>query len=143
MKRLVGMLACLLGLTVFTTPGVAAGTSVAIKSWHVYTSDHKLHKEKPGSTFKACASKPTTEIDAKGSVNGATKGTKFAEIWSLNGHVNTTYHSTWLKNGNFTDYFTMVSEGGALDTGKWSVKLVQHAKTIGKSLITIRTKKSC
>ena len=143
MKKVAASLACTLGLVAFAAPANGAGTHVAINSWHVYAKNHALHKVAPGSTFKACASKPTAEIDAKGKVKGAQKDAKFKEVWSVRSKVDSVFHVSWGQSGNFTDYFGINANDGSLKTGKWSVKLVQGSKTIGKSSITIRTKNSC
>jgi len=143
MKRTAAALACALGLAAFAAPAGAAGTHVAINSWHVYTKDDVLHKAKPGSTFKSCASNPTAKIYAKGKVSGAKKDVSFDEIWSVNGKVDSVFHEQWTRNGSFTDYFGYSAADGSLKSGKWRVKLVQGTKTIGKSSITIRTKHGC
>lgn len=143
MKKPVGLLACALGFAAFAAPASAAGTDVAINSWHVYTKDDVRHKVEAGGTFKSCASNPTKEIYAKGKVTGAKKDVNFDEIWSLNGNVDSIFHEQWLKTGDFTDYFGYTATGGSLKTGDWSVKLVQGTKTIGKSSITIKKKPGC
>jgi hypothetical protein len=124
-------------------PAAAASTHVKISSWHVYTKDHSLHKVKPGKTFKACASNPTAEIDAKGKVTGATQSESFSEIWTVNGTPDSIFGATWGRSGTFTDYFSLVADDHSLKTGNWRLKLVQDSKTIGKSSITIKKKKGC
>jgi hypothetical protein len=144
MKRVAGILAVAFGATALVVPAAVAGsdTHVKITSWHVYTTDGKLHKVKPGKTFKSCKSNPTHEIDAKGSVKHATKGAAFTENWTVGGKPDVSFNATWGKSGNFTDYFSRSNEG-QLPRGKWKLKLVEGGKTIGKSGITLKTKNGC
>ena len=134
-----------LGIGALAAPvaGAGSGTHVAIKSWHVYTNDGKLHKVHAGDTYRACASTPVNQLYAKGSVTGAKKNRKFDEHFSVNGQTYTVFHSTWLRNGNFTDYFGIDAGVNTLPAGKWDVKLVQAGDTIGKSHVTIKTKTGC
>jgi hypothetical protein len=118
----------------------AASTHVKINSWHVYTKDHKLHKVKPGKTFKACKSNPTAEIDAKGKVTDATEFDDFSETWSVNGTPDSIFGSTWSQSGTFTDYFSLVADDHSLKTGNWKLLLTHGNRTLGKSSITLKKK---
>jgi hypothetical protein len=135
--------AAAIAMAAMSVPAFAAGTHVSINSWHIYTLDKKRHKAKPGDTFKTCASNTAYELDAKGQVTGAKKGTAFQEIWTVNGKPDSVFNASWSRGGSFTDYFSIVAQDGSLKTGTWKLKLVQGAKTIGKSSITIRTKHGC
>jgi hypothetical protein len=126
-------------LAIATPASGQAATHVSISSWHLYTAGD-LHKVKPGTTFKACASKPVDDIYAKGSVNHASSGGKFTEKWSIGGVRQTPVHAAWAQSGNFTDYFRLQPGG---ESGKVKLKLVEAGKTIGSSSVTIKTKHGC
>jgi hypothetical protein len=145
MKRIAATLVLAAGIGALAAPsaGAGAGTHVKITSWHVYTSDHKLHKVKPGRTFRACASAPTTELDAKGKVRGAKKGKAFDEVWTRNGKPDSTFSVKWNRSGSFNDFFSIAASDGSLATGKWKLRLVQGSRAIGSSRLTIKTKHGC
>ncbi len=142
MKRTVLIGGCLLAL-LFPAGAIAKGTKVKIGSWSVETADFGEHNAKPGSTYRACASNPTIAIDARGTVTGATNGTRFKEIWTRNGKPDSVFQVAWSKSGKFSDSFGISASDGELTPGKWKLKIVQGGKRIGGGSIKIVTKPGC
>jgi hypothetical protein len=142
MKRTVLVGACLLAL-VFATGALAKGPKVNIGSWSVETADFARHVAKPGSTYRPCASNPAIAIDAHGSVSGATSGTPFKEIWTLNGKPDSVFQVAWSKSGRFSDSFGISASDAELTPGRWKLKIVQGGKRIGGGSIKIFTKPGC
>ncbi len=130
-----------LGMLVAIPAAASAATQVKIPAWKVQTSDGKAHKVSPGATFKACGSHRVDSLSATGKVHGAKKGKDYTEVWTAGAKRYATLPETWRESGSFRTTFGIGAEG--FQPAKYKLKLVEGSKTIGKSSITIKTKKGC
>jgi hypothetical protein len=89
----------------------------------------------PKGTFVRCGRK-VVKITATYDYSGATKGSSFKEIWSLDGTDFSTLNPQW-EHTTGTAHVSANKNGNPLDDGKYKLRVRQHGKGLGSSYITI------
>jgi hypothetical protein len=140
MKR---ALATILAVGVAVVAPAAAGAQVQLtfKTWKVTTKNGLKHSVAPKGSFVRCGRK-VVKITATYDYSGATKGSSFKEIWSLDGTDFSTLNPQW-EHTTGTAQVSVVKNGNPLDDGKYKLRVRQHGTGLGSSYITIKPGTGC
>ena len=128
---------------VLAAPGSAFGAvQIEFRKFVVTTKNEKNHSVDPGGTFRRCGRK-VVEVTAVVKYSGATKGTSYKSIWSIDGTDVLRLNGKWPDKSGTRD-ISIFKEGRIpLDDGKYRLRLRQSDKGLGSSYVKLVPGGSC
>ena len=106
------------------------------------TKNEKHHSVDTGGTFRRCGRK-VVEVTAVVAYSGATKGTSYKSIWSIDGTDVLTLNGKWPTKSGVRD-ISIFKEGRIpLDDGKYRLRLRQSGKGLGSSFVKLAPGSNC
>jgi hypothetical protein len=134
--------AALLALALAVPASAGSGTSASINKWKVKTSNGDVTIQ-PGKTFSHCTQNHVQEIDARGTVSGADKGSSYKAVWRKDGEKIITFNETWHKKNGSVKFSSLSNTGDNLPDGKFKVNVNQKGKTLTSAAIKLKTTGDC
>jgi hypothetical protein len=123
------------GIAIVAPASASGQVQLTFKTWKVTTQNGKQHSVARKGTFVRCGRK-VVKIRATFDYSGATKGSSFKEIWSLDGSDISTLNPQW-EHATGTAQVEVNKNGNPLDDGKYKIRVRQHGKGLGSSFITV------
>jgi hypothetical protein len=128
---------------VLAAPASASGAvQLDFRNWKVTTKNEKRHSVNPGGTFRRCGRK-VVEVTAIVHYSGATQGTSYKSIWSIDGTDVLTLPGKWPAKSGTRDISIFKEGRSPLDDGKYRLRLRQSGKGLGSSFIKLAPGGNC
>lgn len=150
-RRSIVMILAVLALLAVAVPAVMAAkpfnkpTKVTIKKWDVVDANGATTFLAPGATHTRCATVPITEIGFFGNAKRIVEGKYHRRSWLLNGASRLSNAYVWTDTDRKIPYNKSLTNSApeGFEDGRWTVKIVQKGRTIGRSSINLATNPAC
>jgi hypothetical protein len=130
-------------LVVLVAPAKAsAAVQVTFKNWTVTTKNGNKYDVARGGSFARCGRK-VVRITSHFDYTGATVGSSYKHIWSLNGNDILTSTRQWPKAAGSRSVSLFRTSGEPIPDGNYKLRLRQNGKGLGSSTITLKPGSSC